>query len=66
MAVIVAAVRHYRDPRSMLEKEGVSHVLSSGKDIEGGVESYNGSPEYKKNIPKYGIYAIELKVQNRL
>lgn len=63
MIVDVIAVRHYPDTRSMLEKEGVLNVLSSGKDIEGGIESYNTFSEYKENIPKYGIYAIEIKLK---
>lgn len=61
IAVNVIAVRHYRDARLMLEKEGVKNVLSSGKDLEGGIESYNSHPEYKENIPVYGIYAIEVR-----
>ena len=61
--VDVIAIRHYPDTRSMLEKEGVQNILSSGKDIEGGIESYNAFSEYKENIPKYGIYAIEIKLK---
>lgn len=63
IVVDVIAVRHYSDTRSMLEKEGVQNVLSSGKDIEGGIESYTTFSEYKENIPKYGIYAIEIKIK---
>lgn len=62
MVVVVIAVKHYKDTRSMLEKEGVHRVLSSGLDIEVGIDSYNNFSEYKENIPKYGIYAIEIKV----
>lgn len=61
MVVMVNAVRHYSNTRAMLEHEGVENVLSSGLDIEGGIESYNSHPEYRENIPKYGIYAIEIK-----
>lgn len=63
LTVGVIEVRHYSNTRSMLEKEGVKNVLSSGKDIEGGIESYNTFSEYKENIPKYGIYAIEIKLK---
>lgn len=56
----VLAVRHYKDVRAMLEAEGVQNVLSSGEDIEGGIESYNTHTEYKENIPKFGIYAIAI------
>ncbi|MCX6715571.1 MAG: hypothetical protein NT077_00975 [Candidatus Taylorbacteria bacterium] len=61
MTVIVVAVRHYPDTRSMLTREGVENVLSSGLDIESGIESYNNFEEYRVNIPKYGIYGIEVK-----
>jgi ASC-1-like (ASCH) protein len=61
--VDLIAVRHYPNTRSMLEKEGLKNILSSGKDIEGGIESYNTFSEYKENIPKYGIYAIEVKLK---
>lgn len=61
MTVEVMAIRHYPDTRAMLEHEGVKNVLSSGLDIEGGIESYNSHPEYRENILKYGIYGIEIK-----
>jgi ASC-1-like (ASCH) protein len=63
ITVDVIGVRHYSNIRSMLEREGVQNVLSSGKYIEGGIESYNTFSEYKENIPKYGIYAIEIKLK---
>ncbi len=63
MTVEIIAVRHYLNTRLMLESEGVKNVLSSGLDIEGGIESYNSFSEYRENIPKYGIYAIEIKVK---
>lgn len=61
MLVDVMDIRHYLNTREMLEAEGVENVLSSGMDIEGGIESYNSFSEYKENIPKYGIWAIEVK-----
>lgn len=61
MLVDVLGIRQYPDTRKMLEAEGVENVLSSGMDIEGGIESYNSFSEYKENIPKYGIWAIEIK-----
>lgn len=63
MTVDVIAIRHYPDVRSMLEHEGTKNVLSSGLDIEGGIESYNNLSGYRENIPKYGIYAIEVRVK---
>lgn len=61
MMVDVLGIRHYQDTRSMLETEGTRNVLSSGGNVEEGIESYNGFSEYRENIPKYGIYAIEVK-----
>ena len=64
MIVDVLSVRHYPNTREMLENEGAENVLSSGKDIEGGIESYNNLSEYKENIPKYGIWAIGISYQS--
>lgn len=62
MKTHVLNVRHYKDVRSMLEKEGVENVLSSKGTIEEGIESYHKFTDYEKNIKKFGIYAIEIKV----
>ena len=65
MAVEILAVRHYPDVRTLLESEGTRNTLSSGLDINGAVERYNTAfEEYKENIPKYGIYAVEVKLKN--
>lgn len=64
MLADVSGVRHYSNTREMLEAEGVENVLSSDMDIEGGIESYNSFSEYKENIPKYGIWAIEVKYRS--
>ncbi len=64
MIVDVLNIRHYPNTREMLENESVENVLSSGKNIEGGIESYNNLSEYKENIPKYGIWAIEVKYRS--
>lgn len=58
LEVTVNFVHHYQDVRSMLETEGVKNVLSSGGNVEQGIESYNSIPGYKENLPKNGIYAI--------
>ena len=57
----VLSVEHYSDTRSMLETEGTENVLSSGGNIEEGIESYNSLGDYKERIEKYGIYAIGVK-----
>jgi ASC-1-like (ASCH) protein len=54
----VLFIHHYPDVRSMLEKEGIKNVLSSGDTIEDGIEKYNSFTHYKENIPLFGIYAI--------
>lgn len=64
LAVEILGVRHYRDVRAMLEAEGTRNNLSSGLGIDEAVERYNTVfQEYKENIPKYGIYAIEIKTK---
>jgi len=60
----VLSVNKYPDTRSMLEAEGTKNVLSSGLDIEGGIQSYNNLEGYEERIKKYGIYAIEVRVKN--
>lgn len=60
--VEVMAIRYYVDIRSMLENEGMGNVLSSGLNIEDGIKNYNALDEYKKNVSKFGIYAIEMSL----
>ena len=62
MKVKIDEIRHYPNVRAMLEAEGARNVLSSRGDIKQGVKSYNRISEYKKNILKYGIYAIEIQL----
>lgn len=59
--VCVIGIRHYSDVQTMLETEGVQNVLSSGNSIDDGIKNYESYDEYKKNVPKYGIYAIEIE-----
>ena len=62
MKVEILGVRHYSDVRSLLEAEGTRNTLSSGLDINGAIERYNTAfEEYKENIPKFGIYGIEVR-----
>ncbi|MEI8249237.1 MAG: ASCH domain-containing protein [Candidatus Taylorbacteria bacterium] len=63
MKVSILGIRNYPDVRSMLEAEGTRNTLSSGLNINEAIERYNTVfEEYKENIPKYGIYAIEVKL----
>ncbi len=56
-------VHHYKNVVEMLQNEGVENVLSSSpKTIEHGIMSYNSILEYKSSIPKYGIWAIGVRV----
>lgn len=61
MKTKVLRVTHYKDVREMLTAEGPENVLSSGGNIEEGVESYNQIGTYRENIPKFGIYAIKIE-----
>lgn len=64
MVVEILGVRHYPDVRALLEAEGTRNTLSSGLDINEAIERYNTVfPEYKENIPKYGIYGIEVRLK---
>lgn len=59
----VLFVSKYPDTRSMLEAEGTKNVLSSGLDIQGGINSYNRIEGYEERIKLFGIYAIGVKVK---
>ncbi len=64
LIVDVLRTTNYSNIRIMLETEGTRNTLSSGLGIEEATERYNTIfPEYKENIPKYGIYAIEVRVK---
>ena len=57
----IKAVRHYKSVREMLEKEGKERVLSEkSMTIEEGIKLYESFPEYKENIKRNGIYAVEI------
>ncbi|MCK9273442.1 hypothetical protein M0P65_07945 [Candidatus Gracilibacteria bacterium] len=58
----VLFVNKYLNTRLMLEAEGTKNVLSSGLDVEGGIQSYNKLEGYEERIKKFGIYAIGVKV----
>lgn len=62
MDVEVRFVHHYKTLKEMLETEGVLNVSSSSTTIEGSIEGYHEILEYKENIPKFGIYAIGVKL----
>jgi len=62
MACEVLSVGKYQNVRLMLEAEGTKNVLSSGGNIEEGIESYDSLGDYKDRIEKYGIYAIGVSV----
>lgn len=64
MAVEVLGVKHYPDFCTLLEFEGIKNTLSSGKTINEAVKSFDKFSEYKENIPKYGVYAIRIKLMN--
>ena len=61
MVCTVLSVAHYPNTRAMLEAEGTKNVLSSGGNIEAGIESYNSLEGYKERIEKYGLYAIGVR-----
>lgn len=48
----------YPNIRTLLEKEGITNVLSSGLDLENGIKSIESFPGYKKSIESYGVLAL--------
>lgn len=56
--VIVTRVTLYKTVRELLLSEGIKQTLSSGKDIEGGIESIHSIPGYKQLIEENGVLAI--------
>jgi ASC-1-like (ASCH) protein len=63
MIVDILGVRHYKDFRELLIAEGTRNALSSGLSIEDAVKRFDTFEEYKENIPKLGVYAIEIKLK---
>lgn len=51
----------YKNVRELLESEGTEHSLSSTNNIEEGIKSVESIGDYKKLIPKNGVFAIKLK-----
>lgn len=62
MIVSILAVKNYDSVRKMLKAEGLKNILPSKKTIKEGIDVYNNFTNYRKNIAKYGIYAIKIKV----
>lgn len=60
----VLRVTHYKTVRELLEQEGTTRTLSSGKDLEGGIESINSLNGYKEGIEKHGVWAIQITPVN--
>jgi len=58
--VKVLRITHYKTVRELLEQEGTTRTLSSGKDLEGGIESINSLTGYKEGIEKHGVWAIQI------
>lgn len=59
--VSVVGIRHYPDSISMLEKEDSSKLLSSGMGSKDAATSFLNFKGYKENMPRFGIYAIEIR-----
>jgi ASC-1-like (ASCH) protein len=57
---IIDRITHYKTVRDLLIAEGVERTLSSGKDLEGGIESIESIGDYKQVIKERGVFAIVL------
>ena len=60
----VLSVEKYKDPKELLEKEGLQVLSTLVTNIEEGVELLYSFHEYKEMIPKHGIFAIHIKPLN--
>lgn len=63
LKVRILRVTHYKNVEDLLRKEGTQKTLSSGKDLEGGIESINSFRGYKEGIDKHGVWAIKIELQ---
>ena len=64
LMVEVLSVVKYKDPKELLEKEGLQVLSTLVTNIEEGVELLYSFHEYKEMIPKHGIFAIHIKPLN--
>ncbi len=62
----ILGIRHYKDFRSLLETEGTRNALSSGLNIDDAVVNFNKFSEYEENIPRFGVYAIEIIIGDKI
>lgn len=62
LTVEVIAVRHYSNPRELLENEGIEVLSTMCETIDEGVELLYSFHEYQDMIPIHGIFAIEIRV----
>ncbi|HSD98695.1 MAG TPA: DUF2110 family protein [Patescibacteria group bacterium] len=58
LGVIITFVHHYKDIKTLLEKESVKNVVPNINSLEKAMEMYNAIEGYKERIEKFGIYAI--------
>lgn len=60
--VKIIRIAHYPDVKTLLETEGTERTLSSGGNVEHGVNSINSLTEYEEMINKNGVLAFEIKL----
>jgi len=58
----IVRIRLYPTVKELLLTEGVDQTLSSGKDLEAGIQSIESIPGYKGFISTNGVFAIVLQV----
>ena len=61
LTVEVLTVVNYKDPRELLENEGLDVLSTLVTDIDQGIELLYSFHEYKEMIPQHGIFAIHIK-----
>lgn len=60
LSCTIKRITLYNSVRELLTTEGVSHTLSSGKNLEDGIKSIESIPGYKEVIDTNGVFAIIL------
>ena len=66
LTVEVLDIRHYKNPRALLVSEGLEVLSNLSTTLDEGVELLYSFHEYKEMIPIHGIFAIEIRVLDRM
>lgn len=57
---VITRINLYSNVRDLLLAEGINNTLSSGKNLEDGIKSIESISDYKEQIEKNGVFAIQI------